>query len=129
MDTLPPVRVTGIAGYNPSADGRAFLLALQTSAKPLTLEVTEQGLRQLLMALTQASIACAMRRDDLMPMGEADPARGVLLPATDINVLNVRGAHKRLAIRVGIVDFTVMLDHPATAADLADALLSPPAPA
>lgn len=106
----PPVRLQEVLGFAPSDDGRAGIVRLDTSDGPLTLELeTRPGMQHLLMALLQLSVACAERRDDIPAMGDSDPAKGVYLPASEVQGLPVVGGHRRLVLRVGVMDLSVFL--------------------
>lgn len=119
-----PQRLTAITGLWPATNGRAFVVRMDLSGTTVDVELDDDGLKVLLKAVMQASTACATMRDDLKPVPDADPASGVHMPVSDINVLPVKGAFKRVVLRVGSIDFNVMVGSAPAAKALAAALLS-----
>ena len=75
-----PQQLKGIAMAWPSTDGKAFAIRLQLADSVLDLELDDDRLKQLLMALMQSSMLCANKRTDL-PSIKASEAHNVLLPA------------------------------------------------
>lgn len=104
-------RVEAVLGFMPATTGQAFVLVMDTAQGPMNLEFDDATTKGLLVAVLQAAVACAERRSALPTLADTDPAGGVLLPASDVQVLPVVGAHKRLVIRVGTLDFSVMVSN------------------
>ena len=59
---------------------------------------------------------------DLPAIKDSDPAQGVQLPATAIDVVPMEESRKRLVMRAGTVDFHLTIGSSATAKSLAMAL-------
>ena len=107
----------------PASDGKAFAIRLQLPDAELDLELDDLMLRQLLQALLESSDACVSKRTDLRPIAEVDLADGVQLPASSLDVLPLEGSEaRRLVMRVGAIDLSLMIDSRSTAQALASAL-------
>lgn len=118
----PPNRLEEVTGFAPADNGRAGVLLLDTADGPITLELDERGMRLMLMAVLQLSVACAERRVDIPDMGASDPQKSVYLPASDVQALPVTGSHRRLVIRTGVIDLSLLLRDEATTKGLIWAL-------
>ncbi len=124
-NTAPnPLAVKGIVMAWPSTDGKAFALRLQLPTGHIDLELDDTVLKQLLTALMQSSVACAPKRTDLPVLKESALEAGVQLPVSGIDVLPIDGERKRVVMRVGTVDFNLMIGSTATAKALAVALMT-----
>jgi hypothetical protein len=121
-DTPQPLPLQGILKAWPATDGRAFAIRLQLPDRVLDLELDDERLKQLLMALMQSSVICAQKRSDLPAIKNSDPAQGVQLPASAIDVVPLEESRKRLVMRVGTIDLNLMIGSAATAKSLAMAL-------
>jgi hypothetical protein len=117
-----PQQLKGIAMAWPSIDGKAFAIRLQLADSVLDLELDDERLKQLLMALMQSSILCANKRTDLTPIKDSDPAQAVQIPASAIDVVSLDESRKQLVMRVGTLDLSLMIGSSATAKSLAMAL-------
>ncbi len=122
IDGPNPQQLKGIVKAWPSVDGRAFAIRLQLADSVIDLELDDERLRQLLMALMQSSVVCSQKRTDLPDIKGSDPAQGVQIPATAIDVVPMEESRKRLVMRVGTVDFHLTIGSSATAKSLAMAL-------
>jgi len=71
---------------------------------------------------TMKSQPNAMKRTDLPDIKGSDPAQGVQIPATAIDVVPMEESRKRLVMRAGTVDFHLTIGSSATAKSLAMAL-------
>lgn len=116
-------RIEAVLGFMAADNGEAFVLVADTSRGPMNLEFTDSAAQGLLRGLLQASVACAVRRPAMPAMADTDPAGTVYLPTDDIQVLPVRGAYKRLVVRAGVIDFSIIVPDAKTAQGLAQALL------
>jgi hypothetical protein len=117
-----PPQINGFAGFIPSDNGNAALIVFNTDQGEQRLELPMSQLRYALVGLLQASVACEQRGNLQPPMNEVDPSRGVLLPVSEIHVLDTKGAHKRIALRVGTIDLSVMVPDREAAAAIASGL-------
>jgi hypothetical protein len=118
-----PKPLQGIVMAWPANDGKAFAIRLQLPDGELDLELDDLMLRQLLQALMESSEACVSKRTDLRPIAEVDLADGVQLPASSLDVLPLDdGEARRLVMRVGAIDLSLMIDSRTTALALANAL-------
>jgi hypothetical protein len=118
-----PKPLQGIVMAWPANDGKAFAIRLQLPDGELDLELDDLMLRQLLQALMESSDACVSKRNDLRPIAEVDLADGVQLPASSLDVLPLDGSEaRRLVMRVGAIDLSLMIDSRTTAQALANAL-------
>ncbi len=118
-----PKPLQGIVMAWPANDGKAFAIRLQLPDGDLDLELDDLMLRQLLQALMESSEACVSKRTDLRPIAEVDLADGVQLPASSLDVLPLDdGEARRLVMRVGAIDLSLMIDSRTTALALANAL-------
>jgi len=118
-----PQPLQGIVMAWPASDGKAFAIRLQLPDAELDLELDDLMLRQLLQALLESSDACVSKRTDLRPIAEVDLADGVQLPASSLDVLPLEGSEaRRLVMRVGAIDLSLMIDSRSTAQALASAL-------
>jgi len=118
-----PKPLQGIVMAWPANDGKAFAIRLQLPDGELDLELDDLMLRQLLQALMESSEACVSKRTDLRPIAEVDLADGVQLPASSLDVLPLEGSEaRRLVMRVGAIDLSLMIDSRSTAQALANAL-------
>ena len=118
-----PKPLQGIVMAWPANDGKAFAIRLQLPDGELDLELDDLMLRQLLQALMESSEACVSKRTDLRPIAEVDLADGVQLPASSLDVLPLDGSEaRRLVMRVGAIDLSLMIDSRTTAVALANAL-------
>ena len=118
-----PKPLQGIVMAWPANDGKAFAIRLQLPDGDLDLELDDLMLRQLLQALMESSDACVSKRTDLRPIAEVDLADGVQLPASSLDVLPLDdGEARRLVMRVGAIDLSLMIDSRTTALALANAL-------
>jgi hypothetical protein len=118
-----PKPLQGIVMAWPANDGKAFAIRLQLPDGELDLELDDLMLRQLLQALMESSDACVSKRTDLRPIAEVDLADGVQLPASSLDVLPLDdGEARRLVMRVGAIDLSLMIDSRTTALALANAL-------
>ena len=122
IDGPNPQQLKGIVKAWPSIDGRAFAIRLQLTDSVIDLELDDERLRQLLLALMQSSVVCSQKRTDLPAIKGSDPAQGVQIPATAVDVVAMEESRKRLVMRVGTVDFHLMIGSSATAKSLAMAL-------
>jgi hypothetical protein len=122
IDGPHPKQLKGIVKAWPAIDGRAFAIRLELTDSVIDLELDDERLRQLLMALMQSSVVCSQKRTDLPAIKGSDPAQGVQIPATAIDVVPMEESRKRLVMRVGTVDFHLMIGSSATAKSLAMAL-------
>lgn len=118
-----PKPLQGIVMAWPANDGKAFAIRLQLPDGELDLELDDLMLRQLLQALMESSDACVSKRTDLRPIAEVGLADGVQLPASSLDVLPLDdGEARRLVMRVGAIDLSLMIDSRTTAVALANAL-------
>jgi hypothetical protein len=122
IDGPDPKKIKSIVKAWPAIDGRAFAIRLELTDSVIDLELDDERLRQLLMALMQSSVVCSQKRTDLPAIKGSDPAQGVQIPATAIDVVPMEESRKRLVMRVGTVDFHLMIGSSATAKSLAMAL-------
>lgn len=117
-----PQQLKGIAMAWPSTDGKAFAIRLQLADSVLDLELDDERLKQLLVALMQSSMLCANKRTDLPSIKASDPAQAVQIPASAIDVVKLDESRKQLVMRVGTLDLSLMIGSSATAKSLAMAL-------
>jgi hypothetical protein len=122
IDGPDPKKLKSIVKAWPSIDGRAFAIRLELTDSVIDLELDDERLRQLLMALMQSSVVCSQKRTDLPNIKGSDPAQGVQIPATAVDVVPMEESRKRLVMRVGTVDFHLTIGSSATAKSLAMAL-------
>jgi hypothetical protein len=122
IDGPDPKKLKSIVKAWPSIDGRAFAIRLELTDSVIDLELDDERLRQLLMALMQSAVVCSQKRTDLPDIKGSDPAQGVQIPATAIDVVPMEESRKRLVMRVGTVDFHLTIGSSATAKSLAMAL-------
>jgi hypothetical protein len=122
IDGPDPKKLKSIVKAWPSIDGRAFAIRLELTDSVIDLELDDERLRQLLMALMQSSVVCSQKRTDLPDIKGSDPAQGVQIPATAVDVVPMEESRKRLVMRVGTVDFHLTIGSSATAKSLAMAL-------
>ncbi|WP_421885181.1 hypothetical protein [Methylibium sp.] len=124
MTTKTPPLITELTTINASTDGKAARLTFATDGGPLVVQLRMDALRSVLVGLLQASVSCEARGNRLAPIAEAELGLGVLLPVSEISVLPVKGAYKRVAMRTGMVDVNLMVKNRAEADGLAQALLA-----
>lgn len=122
IDGPDPKKLKSIVKAWPSIDGRAFAIRLELTDSVIDLELDDERLRQLLMALMQSSVVCSQKRTDLPDIKGSDPVQGVQIPATAVDVVLMEESRKRLVMRVGTVDFHLTIGSSATAKSLAMAL-------
>ncbi len=118
------INILAVLAFAPTANGEGLMLVTDTQHGPLNLALSVDTVRQVLRGMVQALVACSLRRPEQPPLPETTQANSVYLPADELLVLPELGAHKRLLVRVGTVDFAIMIPTKETAQALARDLLA-----